>query len=96
MDGKCPWTILELLGRVEEAERRMIALPIMSFALDQWRAFRWVAYWGGGGGEARCVPQKIASPELGRIPIFSMAARRAQTLCFSALSVSVNYKRSSM
>lgn len=93
MDGKCPWTILELLGCVEEAGRRMIALPIMSFALDQWRAFRWVACWGG---EARCVPQKIASPELGRIPIFSMAARRAQTLCFSALSVSVNYKRSSM
>jgi hypothetical protein len=74
--GNVHGPILELLECVEEAERRMIALPIMSFALDQWRAFRWVAT----PGEARCMPQKIASPELGRVPIFSRAARRAQTL----------------
>jgi hypothetical protein len=71
VDGKCPWTFLELLG----ACRRgcMIALPIVSFALDQWRAFRWVACF-----EMRGVCR--ASQELGRVPIFSSATQHAQTL----------------
>jgi hypothetical protein len=70
----------------------MTALPIMSFALDQWRAFWWMTCWGS---EARAAENEL-SQELGRVPIFSSATQHTQNTCFSALSVSINYKRSSM
>ena len=61
-----PWTILELLGCVEEVERRMIALPIMSFALDQWRRS---GGWLAGGSEARAAENELRRVQCPTRPI---------------------------
>jgi hypothetical protein len=90
--GKRPWTILELLGCVEEVERRMTALPIMSFALDQWRAFWWMTCWGS---EARAAENELRR-SLAEYLFSPVQHNARKNTGFSALSVSVNYKRSSM